>query len=347
MSVTKIPISSWTDEQKKAFRSQGVGGSEIAAVPGISLSKYKSGIELFLEKIGEPVFEFKGNRFTEFGKLHEVEIADKLFPYYEMGTTADDLFKNRREGKVIEKVQKYPYKLVNTKFPWLFAEIDRRITTIKGKPGVLECKNTTTMASNDFEEGIDPSHLCQLQHYVFVTNWTYGKLAYQLDGNDFRCFEFGVIKEIAEAIEYFSATFWQKVEKAREIKKEFKIDSYYGVNPMFLNPEQSDGVAILQSLEPDLNGLKCEVEFLRKYIKPTPEYSEMPGTIELLDMAKNYHTACEKEKEAKEEKSKWQNEIVVGLGGVHVAKYDKNHISYKPDSRGSNRLHISPKLLTT
>jgi predicted phage-related endonuclease len=127
----KHPLKNWTDQDKRQFRQTGIGGSDVASLPGIGLSKYKSGLELYLEKIGEPVFAFNGNRFTEFGKLHEAEIAEQLFPYYELGSTADDLFKNKVNGRVIHKVKKFPYKLVSKEFYWLFAEIDRMVVSDK------------------------------------------------------------------------------------------------------------------------------------------------------------------------------------------------------------------------
>jgi hypothetical protein len=343
MAIHRYPLKGWTEEQKLAFRSRGIGGSEIASVPGISLNSYKSGIELFLEKIGEPVFKFKGNRHTNFGKIHEKTIANEIYPFFEIGFDADRMFENREAGKIINIVEEYPYKIVNDKYPQLFAELDRKIVTTTN-PGVLECKNTTSDARRKHVDGVDPSHICQLQQYMMIEEWSYGHLAYHIDGNNADVIDFGPVREVQEGIEYFSAVFWQKVLKARKIKKEYDIDSYYGMNQLLFDSKQKDGVAMLQALEPDLTGESCEVEFLRKYIKPTAEYSEMPGEDNLLDLARKYYQQCEALKQMEKEKERLANEIIVALGGIHVAIYDNGKISYKKDAAGKLRLHVSPKL---
>jgi hypothetical protein len=211
---------------------------------------------------------------------------------------------------------------------------------------VLEAKNTTTMARKDFEEGIDPSYICQTQHYLLVTGWQKAYLALEIDGNNFDCVEFGVISEVQDAIKYFSSKFWQSVEKARSIKEEYNIGSYYGVNPILLSPKQQEGVFLLQQLEPDLTGQACEVEFLRKYIKPTKEYTEIDGDENLLELARQYHAANENAKIAQQNKDKVYNEIITTLGGIHCAKFEVGNISYKEDSAGRKKLYVSPKLLT-
>jgi hypothetical protein len=299
---------------------------------------------LFLDKIGEPVFRFKGNRHTNFGKIHEKTIANELYPFFEIGFDTERMFENITAGKVINTVEEYPYKIVNDKYPQLFAELDRKITTIADYPGVLECKNTTSDARRKHLDGVDPSHICQLQQYMMIVEWDFGHLAYQIDGNNADVINFGPLKEVQEAVDYFSAVFWQKVLRARDIKKEYNIDTYYGMNPLLFDEKQKDGVAMLQALEPDLTGESCEVDFLRKYIKPTAEYSEMPGEDTLLDLARKYYNQCEEIKIMEKEKERLANEIIVALGGIHVAVYQNGKISYKIDSAGKSRLHVSPKL---
>lgn len=339
----RIPIKGWSEAKWLAHRKNGLGGSDMSALLG--LSDYKSPLELYLEKIGEPVFEFKGNKFTEAG--HEMEpIIRCNYQYFELGQDANRMYENKKAGKKVNQVRIYPYIVSRTDLPWLFGNIDGAIPTKYKKRGGLECKNMTSYARNKHVNGIDPGHIIQTQTYLLLTQWDYWHLAIRTDGFDMDVYEFEPIEEIQNEIMLKSAKFWMNVEKARAIKEEYGIKQYYGINLDFFHNDVKEAVMELQSMEPDMTGELCESEFIKSFIKPTPEFSKCDGSDDLLACAQKYHEALQQENEFKKSKEAWKSKAIRMLGGYHEADYgDKCVISYKEDAAGRMRFNVSKRLL--
>jgi predicted phage-related endonuclease len=107
-----------------AYRENGIGGSEMGAILG--QADYTDPIKVYLEKIGEPVSGFQGNRFSRFGKLLEPTICD-LYQYWDPAGDAELMLINKEEKTKHRKVKRVNGFIFNTKYPWLFASIDRQI----------------------------------------------------------------------------------------------------------------------------------------------------------------------------------------------------------------------------
>ncbi|MDY7224690.1 YqaJ viral recombinase family protein [Halalkalibacterium halodurans] len=63
-------------------REQYIGGSDVPIILG--LSKYKTQYELAKEKLGLTKSEYKGNEYTQYGKILEPQIRDYINAVYEM-----------------------------------------------------------------------------------------------------------------------------------------------------------------------------------------------------------------------------------------------------------------------
>jgi len=153
-------------EEWKNLRSQYIGGSDSAAVVG--LNPFKSAYSLWAEKTGKlPPFE--GNLTTEVGAYLE-EFVAKLF--------------ERETGK---KVRRNNRSMINDKYPWAIANIDREVV---GEDAVLEIKTTSEMNLKKFKNGdYPPNYYAQLMHYLAVTERKKGYLAVLIGNRDFRWFE--------------------------------------------------------------------------------------------------------------------------------------------------------------
>lgn len=342
--IDHISIKGWPHQKWLDFRMQGTGGSELGAL--FNVSKFDDALKIHLNKISEPVTTFMGNRFTKFGQRDEPEICN-LFQYWDEREKDPimAMFDNIEKNKKINTVRSVFAYVVNSKYSWIYASLDRRILRSKTdkRRGILESKNSTSMERSSYTYGINPGHVLQVYQYLMITEFEYAKVAVKYDGNNYDVVEFEPDKEIFESIEYVTAKFWANVEKCRAIKEEYKIPTYYGLPSYYFTSEQQDGIAILQSLEPELTSVSYQ--WITDLIIPTPEYTEMIGTQSIFELAVKHYKAVQARGENQKEIDMLKAKIIAELKGVHVAKYDEGNISYKPTTTGENRLHISPKLM--
>jgi len=139
-----------TDAQKQ-IRFQGIGGSDVAAMLG--LSPWRTPMSLYLEKVNHLVDENQ-NLFMELG--HDLEpIVAKYF-----------------EKKTNKKCELAEETIIHPEFKFMLANVDRRIAD---ENALLECKATgeLTKSKGWGDEGTDemPQHyLLQIAHYAMVCN---------------------------------------------------------------------------------------------------------------------------------------------------------------------------------
>lgn len=148
------------------LRSKGVGGSEVAAIMGIS--KWSTPIEVWLEKTGRSERkDISDNPNVHWGTVLESVIADefaRLHPEY--------------------KVEKLDVTLVAMDRPWAHANLDRMLTDEHGNHGVLEIK--TARYDTDWKDGVPDYYLTQVTHYLSVTGWKFAYVAVLISGSDYR-----------------------------------------------------------------------------------------------------------------------------------------------------------------
>jgi len=129
-----------------AWRNAGLGGSDAPIVTGES--PYRTPLQLYREKIGEPIVSDEdGNDFI-FSKGHQTE-----------GLI-------RKQFQDLTGVEMQPLCLVHPQFEHLRASLDG----FDPKLGVLEAKLVGQVALEQAREGIIPSHhRTQIQHQLAVS----------------------------------------------------------------------------------------------------------------------------------------------------------------------------------
>lgn len=139
-----------------AARAAGLGGSDMAAVCG--LDQYKSPLEVWYEKTGNPVARRDDPVLDEAALMgHLLEpIAARRFTDI-TGLPATD----------------GPGTLQSLVHPWMLANLDR-VTEDGGLPGVVEAKSRSSYALQDWLDGVPTGPTIQIQHYLAVTGWTFG-----------------------------------------------------------------------------------------------------------------------------------------------------------------------------
>jgi len=175
--------SQWLEERRK-----GVGGSDIAAILG--LSPFKTAYQVYQEKRKE-VEDWQGNESTDWGSRLEPAIRQ----WY-----SD---KTGRSVMLPEKI------LYHEKYPFMLASLDgftddQRIVEIKtarsgrgwGEPGTNE---------------IPDYYAAQVHHYMAVTRFDVADVPVSIMGGSPQLYEVPADKEIREMIIEACASFWQRV----------------------------------------------------------------------------------------------------------------------------------------
>lgn len=153
-------------EEWLTIRKDYIGGSDAGAVMG--LSPYKSAYTLWAEKTGK-IPEFEGNLTTEVGSYLEEFIA-KLF--------------EKETGK---KVRRKNRILVNDKYPFACADVDR---VVVGENAIVEIKSTNSFpAMRKLKNGEYPEQwYCQGTHYLGVGEYDRVYLAVLINCREFKWF---------------------------------------------------------------------------------------------------------------------------------------------------------------
>ena len=181
-----------TNEKWHNERRKGIGGSDIAAIMG--LSPWRTPYQVYQEKRGDAE-GFTGNEATDWG----IRLEPTIRQWYS-DVTGRPVF--RPEG--ILRHKQYDYMLANLDG---YTE-DRRVVEIKtarygkgwGEPGT---------------DAIPDYYALQVHHYMTITGYEVADVAVSIGGAPPCLYEVEADKEIAEAIIDACATFWARVVEGR------------------------------------------------------------------------------------------------------------------------------------
>ena len=177
-----------TDDEWLEQRKHGVGGSEVAAIMG--LSPWKTATQLWLEKTG---------------RIEPADISDK--PYVEFGNIMEpvigDWYREKYPDRTVRRVNAICKSL---KRPWAQASLDYEVKD--GLVwGVLEIKTARTAA--DWQDGVPAYYLTQIMHYMQVTNRPFADVAvFFRDTCEFKCFRVDYDQEDGAAVQAAVDDFW-------------------------------------------------------------------------------------------------------------------------------------------
>lgn len=144
------------------LRNQGLGGSDAAAIAG--LSKWKSPVAVYLEKTGQIEPEEAGEA-AYFGNKLEALVAEEF--------TLRTGLKVRRRNALLQ----------HPEHPFMLANIDREVV---GQKVGLECKTASAYLKDLWEgEEVPIQYLLQCQHYMAVTGYEAWYIAVLIGGNTF------------------------------------------------------------------------------------------------------------------------------------------------------------------
>lgn len=149
-------------------RTHGIGGSDVAAIMGIS--KYKSAYALYMEKVGKAAAE---------------DISDK--PAVHWGCVLEPIvgeeYKKNHPGREVRRVNAICRSIER---PWAQASLDYEVKDEKLGWGVLEIKTAGLMRAADWENGIPDYYQTQIAHYLSITGRPFADVAVLIGGQDYR-----------------------------------------------------------------------------------------------------------------------------------------------------------------
>ncbi len=181
-------------------RQNGLGASDAA--PAMALSKWKSPLELYLEKtedLSAANDDDSGSEFMYWGSKLESMIAE--------GWTEKTGIKVRRVNQTLR----------HPEHDFMLAHLDRRQVG-NGRP--LECKNVNVYYARsafgeDGSDEVPEQYLIQVHHQISIARAIWGaegaELAALIGGNELRSFSFNYDAELEELIVNRERQFWQHV----------------------------------------------------------------------------------------------------------------------------------------
>ena len=183
MRVKYHDRESWLRERRR-----GIGGSDIGAILG--LSKYRSPLDVYLDKIGE---------------APEEEINDAMY----WGTMLEQIVADEYARRTGSKVRKINAICVADDAPWRRASIDR---VVAGQRKILECKTAGAHMTGDWgpsgSDEVPDVYRAQVAWYQHVLDYDDADLAVLIGGRDYRIYHLPRDRGLEQLIVGAAAKFW-------------------------------------------------------------------------------------------------------------------------------------------
>lgn len=177
-------------------RKRGIGGSDVAAIMG--LSPWKSPLEVWLEKTG---------------RADAPDLSDK--ESVAMGTELEsvvlDMYRRRHPDHAAQRVNAI---LTSMYRPWAQASLDGIVRDPELGWGVLEIK--TGSKESEWQDGVPLHYLTQVTHYLSVTGYAFADVAALIGDFGLHYHEFRVMRDeedlqaVVERVDEFWADYVEK-----------------------------------------------------------------------------------------------------------------------------------------
>lgn len=174
------------------YRKRGIGGSDVAAILGIS--KWKSAVGLWLDKTNQSSEPEEENEAMQWGNIMEPVIRNHF---------AEVMGKPVAEVKAMLRHPEYPFML---------ADVDGVTVDDEGNPAILEIKTASEYKRGEWEDDIPAYYQTQVQHYLCVTGVGKAYVAVLIGGNSFKVFEVDADAEVQQMLIAVERDFWNKVQ---------------------------------------------------------------------------------------------------------------------------------------
>ncbi len=170
-------------------RRAGVGGSDVAAIMG--LSRYGSAYQVYQDKV--------------LG-IHE-DISDR--PAVHWGNVLEPVvgaeYAANHPGRTIRRVNGIATSIAR---PWAQASLDYEVRDPEAGWGVLEIKTAGLRRAHDWEDGVPVYYQTQVAHYLSVTGRSFADVSVLIGGSDYREYRLERDDEDVAAVDEAVDRFW-------------------------------------------------------------------------------------------------------------------------------------------
>lgn len=164
-----------------AARKQGIGGSDIAAILG--LSPWKTPVDVYLDKTNQTPAEYQESEPAYWGTVLEEVVAHEYAK------------RNDRKVQRITQMLRHPER------EWMIANLDRAIVTpgsrarfdngrLLGADGILECKTASAYKAGEWgtatdEDAVPTHYAAQCMWYMAIAGLDYCDIAVLIGGQKY------------------------------------------------------------------------------------------------------------------------------------------------------------------
>lgn len=217
-----------SNEEWLKWRKKGLGGSDIAAILGIS--KWSSAIDIWLQKTNQKFDETIENEAMTWGKILEPVIREQF---------------KQKTGKKVVEVHSI---LQNEEYRFMLADLDGLTEDSEGNPAILEIKCVSEYKRSEWDNDQIPYYyMTQVMHYLAVTGLDTAFVCALIGGNSLVIREVKADQEMIAMLVACEKNFWDKVVNCvrpeadgSDACKEL-LDSLYrgGVSEQIVLPEEA------------------------------------------------------------------------------------------------------------
>ncbi len=230
-------------------RTRGIGGSDVAALLG--LSKYATPLALWLQKTGKVTPEDISDRQTvEWGNRLESVVGAKY-------AEAHPDRKVKRVNAVAQSIER----------PWAQASLDYEVLD-GDKWGILEIKTAGLRVADDWKEGVPLYYQTQVVHYMSVLNRDFADVAVLIGGNDYREYRIERDEDDVVTVNQAVDTFWNE-NVLKDIAPELQLEESANLATLF--GKGDDVVAVDEASVNDVESLVMDYEHVSKELKRLTE----------------------------------------------------------------------------
>lgn len=186
VSTENLPYADWLE-----YRRRGIGGSDASVVCGIS--RYKSPIELWLDKTGQ---------------LPPQEAGEAAY----WGTQLEPFVRAEFTKRTGIEVQCVRQLLQSGELPFMLANLDGICEVPDYGTCIFEAKTASAYKIAEWDDAIPDEYQLQLQHYMAVTGYKAAYIAVLIGGNTFRWKFVERDEELISMLIDLEADFWRHVQ---------------------------------------------------------------------------------------------------------------------------------------
>ncbi|WP_225981940.1 MULTISPECIES: YqaJ viral recombinase family nuclease [Acidithiobacillus] len=216
-------------EEWLQWRNRGIGSSDAPVAVGAS--RYKSPLELWLEKTGRKEPE-------------DLSSKDAVF----WGTTLEPIVAQVYAERTGSKVRRVNAVLQHPERPYLLANLDRIVEGC----GILEIKTAGLRSQGQWDEGVPLAYQIQVLHQLAVTGKSWADVAVLIGGQEFRIYRIERDEARITQLLELEKVFWQHVERQTPPEADGSDSSHRALSLLY---PQNSTTLVDYSEKPEMNAL--------------------------------------------------------------------------------------------